>query len=114
MSSLAALAGLRVLSGVGMVAAACWRWMQGVLLLALGLSSTRMRGSRKRFWRSRVFGQAGVSRSYRELQARWSTRIRRNVLFLTKMPHSGRAGLGWLGVDGPLLLVRLLAHRATD
>ena len=43
----------------------------------------------------RWFGQAGESRACRELQARWSTCIWRNVLFLTKMPHSGRAGLGW-------------------
>ena len=31
----------------------------------------------------------------REFQARSFTRIRRNMLFLTKMPHSGRAGSGW-------------------
>src|SRR5829696_6721917 len=34
------------------------------LLSVIGLSSTRMRRSSKRFWRSRLFGQAGVSRSY--------------------------------------------------
>src|SRR5215212_7940198 len=32
--------------------------------ILLALSSTRMRRSSKRFWRSRLFGQAGVSRSY--------------------------------------------------
>src|SRR4051794_32430554 len=40
-------------------------------------------------------GQAGVSRAVARAVARWSTRIRRNMVFLTKMPHSGRTGSGW-------------------
>ena len=58
-------------------------------------SWTRMRRSIKRFRHPRCRSGGGEPGNRASLLARCSTRIRRNGMFLTKMPHSGQTGSGW-------------------